>query len=78
MALGLTQPLTEINTRNIHGGKGRPVHTISPPSVSRLSRKCGSRYDSQPCIPPRPVKGIAVLCLLNFTGAHVNVTTFNI
>jgi hypothetical protein len=26
MALGLTQPLTEMNTRNLPGGKERPVH----------------------------------------------------
>jgi hypothetical protein len=26
MALGSTQPLTEISTRNLPGGKGRPVH----------------------------------------------------
>jgi hypothetical protein len=26
MALGLTQPLTEMNTRNIPRGKGRPAH----------------------------------------------------
>jgi hypothetical protein len=25
MALGLTEPLTEMNTRNILGGKGRPA-----------------------------------------------------
>jgi hypothetical protein len=25
MALGSTRPLTEMSTRNIHGGKGRPV-----------------------------------------------------
>jgi hypothetical protein len=25
MALGSTQPLTEMSTRNIPGGKGRPV-----------------------------------------------------
>jgi hypothetical protein len=25
MALGPTQPLTEINTRNLPGGKGRPA-----------------------------------------------------
>jgi hypothetical protein len=25
MALRLTQPLTEINTRNLHGGEGRRV-----------------------------------------------------
>jgi hypothetical protein len=26
MALGSTQPLTEMSTRKIPGGKGRPVH----------------------------------------------------
>jgi hypothetical protein len=26
MALGLTQPLTEISTRNLPGGKGQPAH----------------------------------------------------
>jgi hypothetical protein len=26
MALGSTQPLTEISTRNIRGGKGLPSH----------------------------------------------------
>jgi hypothetical protein len=37
MALGSTQPLTEISTRNLPWGKGRPVlkaDTISPPSLS--------------------------------------------
>jgi hypothetical protein len=35
-ALGSTQPLTEMSTRNIPGGKGRRVLINSPPSVSRL------------------------------------------
>jgi hypothetical protein len=35
MALGTTQPLAEMSTRNVPGGKGRL--TTSPPSVSRLS-----------------------------------------
>jgi hypothetical protein len=35
--------------------------TISPPSVSQLSRQCGILNISKPCRPPRPVTGIALL-----------------
>jgi hypothetical protein len=44
MALVSTQPVIEMSTGNLLGGKVEQAHkaTASPPSVSRLSRKCGS------------------------------------
>jgi hypothetical protein len=62
MALWSTQPLTEMSTRNIPGGKGLSVSEAetSPPSVIRLSKKCGGLDVSQSYGPPRSVTGISL------------------
>jgi hypothetical protein len=73
IARGTTQPLTEMSTRNLPGVKGSQCVrlTASLPSVSRLSKKCGSLSISQSYVPPWPFKGIA----LPFTNLSKNLVS---
>jgi len=63
MALGLTQPLTEMNTRNNSWGQRRPVRTSHKLTtiICWLSWNLGASNYCKPQGVPRPVMGLVYL-----------------
>jgi hypothetical protein len=81
MALGSTQPLAEMSTRSIPREwrvAGRRVRvTVTPPSMSQLSRTCGNLDGSQIYVPPRPHTRLALpfyfYCNIEFTSYLIDI-----
>jgi hypothetical protein len=62
MALGSTQPLTEMSIRNLPGGEGRPARKADELTAicEPFSRQYGSLNLSQTYRPSRPLTGTAL------------------
>jgi hypothetical protein len=58
MALGSTQPLTEMSSRNLPGGKGRPV--LGADNLTAICLENVGASTSQPPGPSWPVTWIAL------------------
>ena len=69
MALGSTQPLVKMSTRNIPGGKGgRCVRLTTYHHTVPLSRNLGALTSLDPSGPARPVTGVLYLYLYTRTS----------
>jgi len=65
MALGLTQPLTEMSTRNVSWGQRRPVRRADNLTtfVCRLSWNLGALASWNPSVLSRLIMGLLYLIL---------------
>jgi hypothetical protein len=63
MALGITEPLTEMSTRNIPGGRARPAHKDD---LTIISADCLESVGSTPSHNPIGLNGLLLLLLLYF------------
>jgi len=78
MALGLTQPLTEMSTRNVSWGYRRPVRRADNLTtlMCRLSGNLGASTSWNPQGLRRPIMGLLYLLPLPAVGEHPMLPTY--